>query len=83
MIINLHVPQLWPLYLTLMVTIDGSLLWISSKLDDFEIKSRKYKLSVDMRALSFTFAALLSSVILAFVIYIWIYVFKIKIISGV
>lgn len=83
MIINLHVPQLWPLYLALMVAMDISLLWFSFSSDYFEIKGRRYKLSVDIRSAALTFASFLLLATFIFVIYIWTEILKIKIISGV
>lgn len=83
MIINLHVPQLWPLYLILMVAMDGSLFWFSTDSDWFEIKGRKYNLSVNARLILIIFAVCLSILTYAFVAYLWMHVFKIKIITVV
>lgn len=83
MIVNLHVPQLWLVYSILIMQIYILWLWIFRNTDWFEIEYRKYKLPVDMWAMLSAFAPLLLGIILGFIVYLWIYVFKIKIITGV
>ncbi|CAK1225116.1 unnamed protein product [Fructobacillus fructosus] len=74
MIINLHVQQLWPLYLLLMVLIDSFLMWLYSKT---EMNTFTDFVSVTLFCASVAVAGTIS-----FIVYVGMCVLKIKIVSG-
>ena len=72
MIINLHVQQLWPLYLLLMVLIDSFSMWLYSKTDTNTF--------TDFVSVTLFCASVAGTI--SFIVYVGMCVLKIKIVSG-
>lgn len=72
MIINLHVQQLWPLYLLLMVLIDSFSMWLYSKTE--------MNTFTDFVSVTLFCASVVGTI--SFIVYVGMCVLKIKIVSG-